>query len=105
VDVDGVDAAQRLFSVIGAGRQAILAHKATTVTAMRLFDLLPDHPMVTLPSVIELLSTTKPTTGKAIDALIQSGVLQEVSGRRRDRVYAYRAYLDVLAEDTGPLAE
>lgn len=98
---DGVDAARRMFAVIGRTRQAALAHEATTVTAMRLFDLLPDHPMVTLPRVMELLATTKPTAGKAIDALVQAGVLREISGRKRDRVYAYLDYLNVLAEDTG----
>jgi len=28
-------------------------------------------------------------------------ILREVTGKRRDRVYAYQDYLDVLAEDTG----
>jgi hypothetical protein len=36
---------------------------------------------------------------KAIDALCQAGVLQEITGKRRDRVYAYRRYLDVLGRD------
>ncbi len=97
---DAVDGARRMFAVIGKTRQAALAHEATTVTAVRLFDRLPEHPMVTLPRVMELLATTKPTAGKAIDALVQAGVLQEISGKKRDRVYAYRDYLEVLAEDT-----
>lgn len=37
---------------------------------------------------------------KAIDALVQAGVLQEITGKPRDRVYAYRGYLGVLGEDT-----
>ncbi len=100
---DGVDAAQRLFAVIGESRQAVMAHNATTVTAVRLFDLLPDHPMVTLPVAMDLLATTKPTANKAIDALVQAGVLHEISGKKRDRVYAYQDYLSVLAEDTGAI--
>ena len=42
----------------------------------------------------------KPTAGKAIDALCKAGVLGETTGRQRDRVYAYRSYMKVLAEDT-----
>mgnify|MGYP000307965949 CR=1 FL=1 len=81
-------------------RRTVAGHKATTVPAIRLFDLLPQHPIITLPRAIELLKTTKPTTGKTIDALSQAGILHETTGKQRDRIYAYDAYLKVLAEDT-----
>ena len=98
---DGVDTARRLFSLVGADRRKVSEHEATTVTAVRLFDLLPNHPMVMLPNAMDLLQTSQPTAGKAIDALCRAGVLREITGRRRDRVYAYQAYLDILAKDTG----
>ncbi len=97
---DGVDASRRLFEVLGRDRRRLAAHDAATVSAVRLFDLLPDHPVVTLARAMRLLDTTKPTAGKAIDALLRAGVLHEITGRRRDRVYSYRAYLKVLEEDT-----
>jgi Fic family protein len=97
---DGVETARRLFGRLTQDRQAVLYHGRTTLSAVRLFDVLPGHPMLTLVQAIDLLATTKPTAGKAIDALCAAGVLHEITGRRRDRVYAYRAYLDVLAEDT-----
>jgi Fic family protein len=97
---DGVDAARRLFDMLGRDRRTVANHPAATIPAVQLFDLLPEHPMVTLSGVTELLGTTKPTAGKAISALEQAGVLVETTGKRRDRVYAYDAYLKVLAEDT-----
>jgi DNA-binding MarR family transcriptional regulator len=100
---DGVMAARRLFALLGRDRRLIANHKATTMPAIRLLDLLPEHPMVTLPGVMDLLKTTKPTAGKAIDALCQTGVLKETTGRKRDRIYAYEAYLKVLAEDTAAI--
>jgi Fic family protein len=96
---DGVGAARRLFTLLGRDRRAVANHKATTVTAVRLFDHLPEHPIITLPRTMELLGTTKPTAGKAIDALCKAGILGETTGRQRDRIYAYGAYLNVLAED------
>jgi Fic family protein len=95
-----VSAAQRLFSLVGADRRRVSEHKTATVTAVRLFEHLPEHPMITLAKAVELVGATKPTTGKAIDALNQAGILKEITGRKRDRIYAYQAYLDVLAEDT-----
>ena len=54
---------------------------------------------------MELLATTKPTAAKAMDALVQAGILQEITGKRRDRVYAYRSYLTTLSEDAGQVVE
>lgn len=98
---DGVSAARRLFALLVEDRRAAANHKATTVTAIRLLDFLPEHPVITLPRAMELLKTTKPTAGKAIDALCQAGILGEITGRQRDRIYAYNAYIKILAEDTG----
>jgi len=98
---DGVEAARRLFTCLGEDRRALLGHAATTLPAVRLFDLLPEHPVVTLPTAMEMLGTSKPTAAKAIDALGRAEILREITGKRRDRVYAYRKYLGILAEDTG----
>ncbi len=97
---DAVSAAQRLFCLVGEDRRKVAAHPAATVTAIRLLDLLPDHPIVTLAMTTALLGATKPTAGKAIEMLTEAGVLEEMTGRRRDRAYAYRSYLAVLSEDT-----
>lgn len=97
---DGVETARRLFTLVGADRRKVSRHKVATVTSVRLFELLPEHPMITLATGTELVGATKPTTGKAIDALCQAGILEEITGKKRDRIYAYQAYLDVLAEET-----
>ncbi len=97
---DGVEAAQRLFAVLGRDRRSVVSSPAATVTAIRLYDLLPEHPVVTLNMATELLETSKPTAAKAINMLGEAGVLREITGRQRDRAYAYDAYLEILAEDT-----
>jgi Fic family protein len=97
---DGVMTAQRLLALVGADRRRVTEHPATTMTAVRLFELLPEHPIIVLAQAVDLVASSKPTTGKAIDALCQAGVLLEITGRKRDRIYAYRAYLDVLATET-----
>jgi hypothetical protein len=86
--------------LVGRDRREVSEHKAATVTAVRLFEILPNHPIVTLPTAIDLLKTTQPTAGKALDALCRAEVLREITGKRRDRIYAYQAYLDLLARDT-----
>ena len=61
---------------------------------------MPRHPIVTVASAIKLLATTKPTASRAIDLLVDAGVIVETTGRRRDRSFAYQGYLDRLRVGT-----
>ncbi len=97
---DGVVVARRLFELSNRGRRRLLSHRNATVPAIRLFEELPTHPVVTLARVINLLDTTKPTASKAIASLVEADILRETTGKARDRVYAYHDYLRVLTKDT-----
>jgi Fic family protein len=97
---DAVAAAGKVFQLLHNDRQRLAKHSAATVSAIRLFDLLPELPIVTLATVVDLLKTTKPTATKAIDALTNAGILEERTGRQRDRVYGYQRYLKLLSADT-----
>ena len=66
---------------------ATTASPKTSVMAARLLELLPEHPVVGIAGVVELLGTTKPTATKAVGALVDAGVLLETTGRRRDRTF------------------
>jgi Fic family protein len=97
---DGVATAERLFALLSKDRQHLLVSKGATVAAIRLFDVLPSHPILTLAGVIKLLRTTKPTALKAIGALHKARILRETTGKQRDRIYAYHGYLHLLTSDT-----
>lgn len=97
---DGVASAHKLFTLLGRDRHALVKRRAATVPAIRLLDALPEHPVITTQMALRLLGTSKPTALKAIAALCTAGVLEEVTGKRRDRVYAYTSYLNVLSDET-----
>ena len=97
---DAATTAKRCFAMLAKHRKAILKTKGATIPAIQLLDLLPRNPLVTLPTAMQLLKTTKPTATKAIDALCRAKILREITGKQRDRVYAYHDYLKLLATDT-----
>ncbi len=97
---DAVATAQRLFALLTRDRRTLVEDRRATLSAIRLLERLATRPVLTLPAAVELLDTTKPTAGKAIDTLQQAGILRETTGRQRDRVYAYDAYLQILTRDT-----
>lgn len=97
---DGASAAQRMFRLVSEDRRGLMGLSSVTVTAIRLFELLPMYPMISSAKALELTGGTKPTANKAIESLVEAGVLEEITGKQRDRIYVYRRYLDVLTEDT-----
>lgn len=97
---EAVASARELFALIATDRARVLAHEGASVIALRVFELLPRHPVVTVASVMKLVGTTKPTAGRAIDLLVAAEVVVETTGKKRDRSFAYRAYLDRLKVGT-----
>jgi Fic family protein len=89
-----------LFEITSKDRVAYLESRGATVAGARLFELLPRNPLVTTKWVVKACDTTPPTASKAIASLCAAGILEETSGRKRDRLYAYRKYLDLLKEGT-----
>ena len=97
---ESVTLIRSLFDVLTKDRSRYLHSGGATVVGARLFESLPQHPLVTVKSVVKICDTTKPTAAKAIGSLTDAGILEEVSGRSRDRAWAYRQYLDLLREGT-----
>lgn len=97
---EAVASARELFALITTDRARVLAHEGASVIALRVFERLPRHPVVTVASVMKLVGTTKPTAGRAIDLLVAAEVVVETTGKKRDRSFAYRAYLDRLKVGT-----
>ena len=97
---EAVATSRDLFTLVTADRQRVIHHTGVNLLAVQHFERLPSRPIVTAPWVVEALSTTKPTAGRAIEALEAAGVLVETTGKKRDRVYAYQAYLDRLRAGT-----
>jgi len=97
---EAIESAKELSARAKDDRALVLGRRNATVAAVRLFELLPEQPMVTVKRATRLLATTRPTAAKAIDALVDAGVLSETSGRKRDRVFAYANYLELLGQGT-----
>ena len=97
---EAVASARELFALVAVDRERVLAHGGVSLFAVRLFELLPRHPIVTVASVMALVETTKPTAGRASELLVAAGVLAETTGKKRDRSYVYRGYLDRLRVGT-----
>jgi Fic family protein len=97
---EAVSSARELFGLVAEDRERVLGNARASVAALRLFELLPRHPIVSVALVMKRLATSKPTAGRAVDLLADAGVLVETTGKKRDRSWAYQNYLDRLRVGT-----
>jgi predicted transcriptional regulator len=63
---------------------------------MRVYDLLRERIVVSIPRAAEESGLTWPTVNGALRRLEHLGIAREVSGRNRARVYVYQRQLDLL---------
>ncbi len=94
------DAVRRLVGLVERDRQAISQLGRGAATAYRVHELATQFVIVGPSWAAKRLGLSEPAVYGAIGRLEQAGVLREVTGRRRGRLYAYDAYLAVLNEGT-----
>lgn len=97
------DAATRIVELFKRDRERITAESERASSALRVHELLEAQPFVTSNQLVERTGLTAPTVNAALADLERLGIVEEVTGRRRSRVFAYRDYLDILNEGTTPL--
>jgi len=61
--------------------------------AQQLMRYLYRKPVVDVKTVTELLEITQKTAGSLVDDLVSYGVLAEITGQRRNRLFVFREYL------------
>ncbi len=87
-----------LASLVASDRRRLLEAPKAGPASHRLFELLPTMPRFTIERVRQQLGTTFPTATAAVRLLEDLGVVTEVTGQKKNRNYAYRAYIDLLSE-------
>ncbi|OHZ03614.1 Fic family protein [Salinicola sp. MIT1003] len=70
-------------------------------SATRVLEALFHHPIANIATLHRETGLTQATIGKVLEALeTQLGIVRELTGQKRNRVFAYGAYIDQLNRDT-----
>lgn len=97
-----VQTARRLVDLFQADIRRV-QHGRTAGNALRVLDALRQRPILTLKYLRDAHSLTFPTAAKAMQSLINSGIARELTGKRRNRIFVYDAYLALLNQGGQPL--
>jgi len=93
-----VDTAHRLLALFTADEQRVRDAGVKLGSVYQVYASFRARPIATILSVSRSAAITYPTASKAMDVLLGLGIAREITGRSRNRVFAYDKYLAILNE-------
>ncbi len=103
VATGAVETAERLVDLFHEDAERVREIGRAAASALRVFDALRARPLATINDLAGRSDLAYPTAARAVDALERLGIVREITGRSRDRVFAYDRYVAILNEGAEPL--
>jgi Fic family protein len=98
-----VKTAQRITNLFADDRIRIEQMGQAAGNVLRVHSYLQKKPVLEIPRASAEIGISQPTVTSALKRLEEIGVVREITGKARDRIYVYKEYLDILEEGTQPL--
>jgi len=98
-----VSTAQRLITLFREDRERIQGTGRVAGSALRVHDVMRERPIATLGEVAKRTDLSFPAASAGMGRLVAMGIATELTGRKRNRIFAYDRYLNILNEGTEPL--
>jgi cell filamentation protein, protein adenylyltransferase len=103
IEVSGsaTETTQRIVRLIDLDRRRVLDELGRAApSASRLYDVGVSRIVFTIPEAARQLGLSEVTIGKAAGHLEEMGIMREVTGRPRNKLFVYQDYLAILQEGT-----
>ena len=97
-----VATAHRLVAIAQEDRARIQAVGRVAGSALQVHQALLTRPVNTVSRLATDTKLSIPAVTNALAALTERGLVREITGRKRNRVFAYDRYMDVLKQGTEP---
>jgi Fic family protein len=95
-----VSTATRLVDLFVQDRERIVPRGRRAGSALRVHDALKARPVTSMQELCARTGLSFPTASSAMDVLVDLGIASELTGKRRNRIFAYERYLAILNEGT-----
>ena len=93
-----IDAANRLLKMAVNDRKRINALKRISGSASLIHQAMLEHPLATHKWLQDKTLLTQTTVNKSLTELETLGIVKEITGRKRNRIYSYTEYIQILDE-------
>lgn len=95
--------ATRVLKLFAADRQTIEGLGRGAISALCVHENMQRKPIISIGATAKALKLSVPTVTAAFHRLVKIGVVEEITGKKRDRVFAYSRYFNLVSEGTEPL--
>lgn len=95
--------AKKIIDLLERDRKSISQIGKAAKSALKIHEYLLKKPYLSITKVAAELNISIPSTTSTVEKMVGIGVLKEVTGKTRNRIFAYEAYLDILSVGTEPL--
>jgi Fic family protein len=92
---------EQIVKIFARDRQRAAALGRASASALKVHGLLEKHCLVSLSFAQKELGLSLPTLIQAMAHLQELGMVEEITGRRRKQVFAYRAYWKLISQGMG----
>jgi len=93
------DTARRILQLQEEHRDFVSQHIRGSTNGLRLLDFLYQRPVVSVGLVTRELAVSNPTANKLVNQFNNAGLLVEITGRQRNRLFSYGSYLSLFEDD------
>ena len=100
---DAYDTTIRLRDLFEQDRASLRTLGRRSSSALRAHEALMKRPILSINAIQRQSGLSRSAAASAVADLMQLNMAREITGRRRDRVFAYGQYLDILSEGAEPL--
>ena len=91
--------ARRLERLVSRDREAVAVTGRAAGSLLRVHEAMAQQVLVDVAAVADITGLSAPTVGSALRRLCELGIASEITGQKRNRIFAYDEYLSVLNED------
>jgi Fic family protein len=96
-------AVKRSLARFAADRKEIATIGRASSSALRVQEYMQRRPIANIGAMARALALSVPTVTAALQHLEKLGIVKEMTGGRRNRVFSYRKYLAIVAAGTEPI--
>lgn len=92
----------RIVKLMEDDRRRVLGLGPASASTARVYEQLQKRAIIDIPGTARRVKLTKPTVAAALERLTKLGIVREITGRARDRLFSYVKYVAILSEGTAP---
>ena len=95
---EACETSNRIINLQARDKNKIIGSYKKSANIASLHDKLFDRPIISIKDAANMMDVTFPTANNICIKLAKLGILKEVTGKARNKMFVYKDYLDMLKE-------